>query len=322
MALFSKSQFIDVIEWVDESKVILVYKWAREKDEIKQGAQLIVRPGQAAVWVYRGQLADIFYEGHYKLNTKNLPILSTLAAFPHGFNSPIKSDLYFVNLTQFIGQHWGTKNPIVMRDKDLNVVRVGAFGSYAFKINDVELFMRDVFGARRLELTYDIVQFLNSFVSEAVATCIGEMEIPVLDLARTYRQISEQMKQDINEKALKIGVEITEFAIENINLPESVEALIDEQSGIGMASKNMDAFMQYQTARAMRDASKQKGGLAGLGAGYAFGMGINKTVESNLSTPKKEESNIEKLREYKKLVEEGVLSQEECDALKKKLLGI
>lgn len=322
MALFSRSQFIDVIEWVDESKVMLVYKWPREKDEIKQGAQLIVRPGQAAVWVNRGQLADILFEGHYRLNTKNLPILSTLAALPYGFNSPIKSDLYYVNLTQFIGQKWGTRNPIVLRDRDLNVVRIGAFGSYSFRISNVAVFMQDVFGARRLQLSYDIVQFLNSFVAEGVAVAIGAMDIPVLDLAREYRTLSGQLKDAVNGKAEKIGIEITEFALENINLPESVEQLIDEQAGIGMASKNMDAFMQYQTARAMRDASKQEGGLAGLGAGFAFGREISRRAVSTLDAPPKEKSNADKLREYKNLVDEGVLSAEEFEALKKKLLGI
>lgn len=265
---------------------------------------------------------DTFYEGNYRLNTKNLPILSTLAALPYGFNSPIKSDLYYVNLTQFIGQKWGTRNPIVLRDKDLNVVRIGAFGSYSFRIIDVEIFMRDVFGARRLQLTYDIVQFLNSFVAEAVAAAIGEMDIPVLDLARQYRTLSGQLKEALNEKAGKIGIEITEFALENINLPESVEKLIDEQAGIGMASKNMDAFMQYQTARAMRDASKQEGGLAGLGAGFAFGREMNRAAAATLDDAPKEKSNVDKLREYKTLVDEGVLSQEEFDALKKKMLGL
>ena len=139
---FIKGQFIDVIEHVDETNKLLVYKFERYGDEIKQGASLIVREGQAAVFIYKGQIADIFSPGSYNLDTKNLPVLSSLGALPRLFNSPIKSDLYFINTTQFIGNRWGTKNPILMRDKDFGIVRITSFGTYSFRVIEPVRFIR------------------------------------------------------------------------------------------------------------------------------------------------------------------------------------
>ena len=318
---FVKGQFIDVIEHVDESNKLLVYKWERYGDEIKQGASLIVREGQAAVFVHKGQIADVILPGSYKLDTNNLPVLSSLAALPRLFNSPIKSDLYFINTTQFIGNRWGTKNPIMMRDADFGFVRVTAFGVYSFRVKDAAVFIREVFGARKMNMTYDILQYLNSFVSESIAEVIAKSETPILDLAVNYRGLSTMLREKVNEKATFLGLEIIEAVVENVSLPPEVEKAIDEQSGIGLASKNMDTFVQYQTVRAMRDASKQQGGLAGLGAGMAFGKKIAETIE----TPAANTSGInpvEKLREYKSLLDEGIITQEEFDTLKKQLLKI
>ena len=247
--------------------------------------------------------------------------LSSLAALPRLFNSPIKSDLYFINTTQFIGNRWGTKNPIMMRDADFGFVRVTAFGVYSFRVKDAAVFIREVFGARKMNMTYDILQYLNSFVSESIAEVIAKSETPILDLAVNYRGLSTMLREKVNEKATFLGLEIIEAVVENVSLPPEVEKAIDEQSGIGLASKNMDTFVQYQTVRAMRDASKQQGGLAGLGAGMAFGKKIAETIE----TPAANTSGInpvEKLREYKSLLDEGIITQEEFDALKKQLLKI
>ena len=318
---FVKGQFIDVIEHVDESNKLLVYKWERYGDEIKQRASLIVREGQAAVFVHKGQIADVILPGSYKLDTNNLPVLSSLAALPRLFNSPIKSDLYFINTTQFIGNRWGTKNPIMMRDADFGFVRVTAFGVYSFRVKDAAVFIREVFGARKMNMTYDILQYLNSFVSESIAEVIAKSETPILDLAVNYRGLSTMLREKVNEKATFLGLEIIEAVVENVSLPPEVEKAIDEQSGIGLASKNMDTFVQYQTVRAMRDASKQQGGLAGLGAGMAFGKKIAETIE----TPAANTNGInpvEKLREYKSLLDEGIITQEEFDTLKKQLLKI
>ncbi len=323
-----RGQFIDVIEFVDNAKQKqLVTKFEREGDEIKQGARLIVRNGQAAVFVHKGQIADIFAPGDYKLDTENLPVLSTLAALPYRFNSPLKSDLYFVNTTQFINNKWGTKNPIIKRDQDLGIVRIGAFGSYAFRVEDVQVFMNELFGARRLNMTHEIIQYLKSFVGEAIAQCLGETDTSVLDLVTHYRELSASITPYVNEKATALGIEISEAVIENINLPKEVERLIDEQSGIGLASRNMDQFVQYQSARAIRDAARQPGGLSGMGASMTVGKKVAESMDASLKTeqqtPEKapDTTAADKLVQYKELMDKGILTQEEFDQLKAKLIN-
>lgn len=335
---FVKSQFLDVIELVDESQgKLLVSKFERKhvtdsgigKDEIRQGSQLIVRNGQVGVFVCQGRIADVFEPGKYRLTTENLPLLSDLGAIPFLMNSPLKSDLYFVNTTQFLNNKWGTTNPIIVRDNEMGMVRITALGNYSFCVNDAKLFMNEVFGARKLNMTYDIIQFLNSFIAEAITEQIAKMQTSVLDLAANCRQLSAQMTEVANEKAKPLGLEISEATVESIGLPEEVEKLIDEQSGIGMASNNMQNFMQYQTARAMRDAAKQEGGLAGLGAGVALGnqmanaignMGADNTQVNSADTSTADP--ISELKKYKELLDADIISQEEFDALKKKLLNL
>lgn len=333
---FIKEQFIDVIEFVDESQnKLLVSKFVRKGDEIKQGARLIVRNGQAAVFVHRGQIADVFQPGNYKLATGNLPLLSALAALPTLFNSPIKSDLYFLNTTQFINNRWGTKNPIIKRDAEMGIVRITSFGTFSFKINDPKIFMTEVFGARSLNMTYDIVEYLTSFVGEAIAQCLGESTASVIDLATHYRELSSMITPYVNEKANALGFEVTTATIENIGLPKEVEKLIDEQSGIGLASRDMDTFVQYQTARAIRDVAKQPGGMAGIGAGIGVGRAVAKTMNESLDKPrtkkatttekaeptaKPKESVADQLVKYKSLLDKGILTQAEFDELKSRLL--
>lgn len=316
---FVKGQFADVIEHVDESGKLLVSRYERYGDEIKQGAALIVREGQTAVFICKGQIADVFKPGSYKLTTGNLPVLSSLKAVGRLFNSPIKSDLYFINTTRFIANRWGTKNPIIMRDADMGMVRMTAFGSYSFRVKDPVLFIREIFGARKLNMTYEIMSYLSSFISEAVAAVLASEKIPVLELASDYRSLGELLTRSVNQRASLMGIEVDEAVIENVGLPPEVEQLIDEQSGLGLASKNMDDYMRYHTVRAMRDAAKQKGGLAGLGAGAAIGRAVAETMSE---TQPREESPAAKIREYKGMLDEGLISEEEYNALKKQLLKL
>lgn len=325
MGLFDivKDQFLDVIEFEDVSNKLIVLKYQRESgnNELKQGSKVIVREGQSAVFLKGGQLADILPPGTHTLTTDNLPVLSTLKAFPFLFASPVIADLYFVSTRQFIDNKWGTKNPIMKRDGEFNMVRLRAFGKFSFRITDVATFMREVFGSKGIVMTYDIVEYLSSLVTEAFAVTVGESTMPVLDLVAEYRNLSSTIQEKLNEQVSAIGVQFSDVLIENIALPEEVEKLIDEQSGIGMASRDMNTFMQYQTARAMRDAAKQKGGLAGLGAGMALGSTMAKNIQETTSSPKEEKSKAEQLRELKALLDEGILTQEEFDAEKKAILG-
>lgn len=317
---FIKGQFLDNIEHIDEEQKLLVYKYNRPGNEIKIGSSLIVRNGQIAVWIYRGKIADIFQPGAYVLNRGSLPLLSSLIALPYLFNSPIKSDLYFINTTQFIGNRWGTKNPIMMRDSDFNIVRIRAFGTYSFRITNPKVFIENIFGARKLNMTYDILQYISSFVSEAISEAVSSSGIAALDLASNYRKLSDVLKAYVNSRTIKMGIEMSEIVIENISLPETVEKLIDEQSGVSITAPNMNDFVQYQTVMAMRDAANQSGGLAGIGAGVAFGSQIA-SFASN-TNKSKEKTNIEKIREFKELLDDGIITDEEFQDVKKKLLGI
>lgn len=317
-----RSQFADVIEFVDESNKLVVFKYGRKSgdNELKQGTKVIVRESQCAVFLKGGKLADVMHPGIYSLTTDNFPVLSSLKAFPSLFVSPVISDVYFVSTRQFVDNKWATKNPIMMRDKEFNMVRVRAFGKFAFRIVNATKFMTEIFGKKGIVLTYDIVEYLSSMVTETFSVVLGECQMTVLDLATEYRKLSTAIQQQLNESTEMIGIEFSDVIVENISLPDEVEKLIDEQSGIGMAKQDMEIFMQYQTARAMRDASKQKGGLAGLGAGMAVGNTLAKNVQETISTGGAQQSKAEQLREIKALLDEGILTQEEFENEKKLIL--
>lgn len=318
-----KDQFLDVIEFEDKTNKLIVSKFHRESgnNELKQGSKVIVRESQSAVFLKGGKLAEVLSPGTYSLKTENFPILSSLMAFPYFFASPVIADLYFVSTRQFIDNKWATKNPIMKRDGDLNMVRIRAFGKFAFRITNPAAFMREIFGTKGIVMTYDIVEYLSSMVTEAFSTTIGEASMAVLDLAAAYKQISTVMQLKLNTQTTQIGIQFSDIFIENISLPEEVEKLIDEQSGIGMAKNDMNSFMKYQTARAMRDAAKQDGGVAGLGAGFALGNTLSQNIQNTNNSPEQPKSKAEQLREIKSLLDEGILTQEEFDVEKKSILG-
>ena len=324
MGLFDsvKDQFLNVIEYTDKSNKLIVSKYQRESgnNELKQGSKVIVRESQSAVFIKGGRIADVLSPGTYSLTTNNFPVLSTLKAFPYLFVSPVIAEVYFVSTRQFIDNKWATKNPIMKRDKDFNMIRIRSFGKFSFRIIDVSLFMREIFGTKGIVLTYDIVGYLSSMVTETFSITVGESDISALDLSTEYRKISHEIQQRLNVRAEAIGVEFSDVLIENISLPDEVEKLIDEQSGIGMAKQDMTSFMQYQTARAMRDASKQEGGLAGIGAGLALGNTMAQNIQTTVSSSDGNKSMGAKLRELKELLDDGILTQEEFEVEKKAVL--
>ena len=318
-----KDQFLDVIEYEDESNKLLVMKFNRESgnNELKQGSKVIVRESQCAVFLKGGKLADILTPGTYSLNTENFPVLTKLKAFPYLFVSPVIADVYFVSTRQFIDNKWITKTPILKRDKDFQVARIRAAGKFAFKIKDVSLFMKEIFGTRGIVMTFDIIEYLSSMVTEIFADTIGRAEVSVLELAADYRKLAADMQDKLNEQMKETGILFSNVIIESISLPETVEKLIDEQSGIGITKNDMDSFVQYQTARAMRDAVKQEGGLAGLGAGVAFGNTIVKNVQDMTGRNSETKSRVDLLRELKSLLDDNILTQEEFEIEKKRILN-
>ena len=207
-----------------------------------------------------------------------------------------------------------------MRDKDFGVLRLRAFGTFSFKITDVETFMKEVFGSQKKVMTWDIVEYLASFVSTAFSESISKLKVPALDLSSKYKKIGQDIKEKINEECKNLGIEFITVNVENISLPETVEKLIDEQSGMGLASKDMATYTQYHSVRAMRDASKQNGGLAGVGAGVALGNQMVNNIQQFQKEEKKDP--VTEIKKYKELLDSGAITQEEFDAMKKQLLKL
>jgi membrane protease subunit (stomatin/prohibitin family) len=267
------NQFIEVIEWLDDSGDTILYRFPVYQQEIKNGAQLIVRESQTAVFVFEGQVADVFTPGRYTVDGGNTPILSKLGAWKFGFNSPIKAEVYFVNTKQFTDMKWGTANPIMLRDADFGIVRLRAFGAYSLRVADPAMFIKEVAGTNAHFQTEDIDEQLKRAIVTEFSDALGELKIPALDLAAQYKEIGETIRAKINEDFSTYGLQVTKFYVENISLPEEVEAAMDKRASMG-AIGNADQYMKFQAADALRDAAQNEGGGAGLGAGLGAGFAM------------------------------------------------
>ncbi len=267
------NQFIEVIEWLDNSGDTMLYRFPVVGQEIKNGAQLIVRESQAAVFVFEGQVADVFTPGKYEIDGGNTPILSKLGAWKYGFNSPMKSEVYFVNTKQFTDMKWGTSNPVMLRDADFGIVRLRAFGAYSLRVADAAEFIKEIAGTNAQFQTEDIDGQLKRAIVTEFSDAIGEMKIPALDLAAQYKEIGEQIRAKINEDFKGYGLEVTKFYVENVSLPPEVEAAMDKRASMG-ALGDAQTYMQFQAADALRDAAQHEGGGAGLGAGLGAGFAV------------------------------------------------
>ena len=267
------NQFIEVIEWLDESKDTILYRFPVHGQEIKNGAQLIVRESQVAVFVFEGQVADVFGPGRYTIDGGNTPVLSKLGAWKYGFNSPMKSEVYFVNTKQFTDMKWGTSNPIMLRDSDFGIVRLRAFGAYSLRVADPAQFIKEVAGTNGHFDTEDIDGQLKRSIVTEFSDAVGEMKIPALDLAAQYKEIGEVIRGKINEDFSSYGLEVTKFYVENVSLPPEVEEAMDRRASMG-ALGDASTYAQFQAADAMRDAAQNEGGGAGLGAGLGAGFAV------------------------------------------------
>ena len=267
------SQLIDVIEWTDDSQNTMVYKYDMNGKEIMMGAQLTVRESQAAIFVNEGKLADVFQPGRYELSTQNMPILTKLKAWKFGFNSPFKSDVYFINTKQFLDRKWGTANPVMMRDTDFGMIRIRAFGSFAFRVKEPETFMKECFGTSSLFTVEGVEGQLKSMVVSGLSDAIAQSKIPALDIAANYSGLSQYCMNALNAKVEALGLTLTNFVIENVSLPEEVEKAMDKRTSMGVLG-DMGKYAQFQAAEAMRDAANNPNGMAGVGVGMGAGMGM------------------------------------------------
>lgn len=271
---FIKSQFIEVIEWTDNSSNIMVYRFPVMDKEIKMGAQLTVRESQTAVFVNEGQIADVFGPGRYELTTQNMPVLTKLKSWKYGFNSPFKADVYFINTKQFTDQKWGTSNPIMMRDAEFGIIRLRAFGIFSFRVSDPVVFLKELFGTNEVFDTDNIIGQLKRSIISGLTDLLGESKVPAIDLAMYYDELSNQAKEKLQSRFSDYGFQLSTFYIENISLPEEVEKVVDKRTSMGVIG-DIQQYAKYQTAEAIRDAAKnESGGFAGLGAGLGAGSVI------------------------------------------------
>src|SRR6185503_3394895 len=281
------SQFIEVIEWLDDSSNTLLYRFPVKDQEIKNGAQLIVRESQAAVFVHEGQIADQFSPGRYTIDGGNTPILSKLGAWKHGFNSPFKSEVYFVNTRQFTDLKWGTPNPIMMRDADFGMVRLRAFGIYSMRVADPQAFIKEIAGTSGRFVTEDVEGQLKRTLVSGFSDALGESKIAALDLASNYDELGKFIRVKLNEEFKTFGLELTKFVIENISLPQEVEAAMDKRTSMGVIG-DVGRYAQFQAADAMRDAAQNPGGGAGTGVGLGAGFALGNAMAGAMSDAMKQ----------------------------------
>jgi membrane protease subunit (stomatin/prohibitin family) len=268
---FLSGQFIDVIEWTDDSRDTLVHRFERYGHEIKYGAKLTVRAGQAAVFVHEGQLADVFLPGLYMLETNNMPVMTTLQHWDHGFRSPFKSEIYFVATRRFTDLKWGTKNPVTLRDPEFGPVRLRAFGTYAIKVADPRAFMTEIVGTDG-EFTQDEITFqIRNLIVQAASRALASSGIPVLDMAANTDQLGRVVAEAIGPTVAEYGLSVPELYVENVSLPPAVEKALDKRTSMGVLG-DLDAYQRYATAEAMQTAAATPN--SGMGAGLGMGMGM------------------------------------------------
>ena len=273
------------IEWTDSSSDLIIWKYPIGKDQVNKGSALTVRESQVAIFVDKGRLADVFLPGFYKLDTQNLPVLTKLMSWKYGFETPFKSDIYFVNTKQFTNQKWGTSNPILVRDKDYGAVRIRGFGTFSFKVDDAFVFMQNLSGTNTNFETTDIVDYLRSMVVSGISDVIGESKIPVLDMAGNLQELSTVVENKMIQDFKSIGLKLTNFVFESFSLPEEIEKALDKNTSLGIFRNNMDVYTQIETLEAMKEAAKNPGaagGTMGAGMGLGLGMGMGNIFANNL----------------------------------------
>ncbi|WGH79097.1 SPFH domain-containing protein [Jannaschia ovalis] len=270
---FLSGQFIDVIEWTDDTRDTLVYRFERHGHEIKYGAKLTVREGQAAVFIHEGQLADVFMPGLYMLETNNMPVMTTLQHWDHGFKSPFKSEIYFVSTTRMTDLKWGTKNPITLRDPEFGPVRLRAFGTYAIKVADPARFMTEIVGTDG-EFTRDEIQFqIRNMIVQSASRALAASRIPVLDMAANTDELGRIVAEQISATTKEYGLVVPELYVENISLPPAVEAALDKRTSMGVIG-DLAKYQQFATAEAMQDAAGTPNSGMGMGLGAGMGMAM------------------------------------------------
>jgi len=339
---FIRKQFIDIIQWTEDSDGTLAWRFPMADMEIQNGAQLVVRESQLALFVNEGKAADVFGPGTHKLNTQTLPVLTYLKNWDKLFESPFKSDVYFFSTRQQVDQKWGTPQPITIRDKDFGAVRLRAFGNYSFRVADPKLFHTEISGTRERYATADLDGQLRGLVLQNISNAVASSGIAFLDLAANQLMFAQALTTQLAPEFEKLGLKLEGMTVQNVSLPEELEKVMDQKIGMGMVGNDMAKFMQYQTAQAIpKFAEGAAGGggsgiagdAMGLGAGVALGQVLAQNLSAGLQAAPaaavagaaqavgmKAEDVMATLEKLGDLKTKGILTQEEFDAKKAELL--
>ena len=339
-ASFIKKQFIDILQWNEESDDVLAWRFPMQDFEIQYGGSLTVRESQLAVFVNEGKIADVFAPGLYKLTTNTLPVLTYLKNWDKLFESPFKSDVSFFSTRLQLGRKWGTPQPITIRDKDFGMVRLRAFGMYSYKIIDARKFYTEISGTRDVYTRDELEQQLRNLVISTMTNTLAGSSIPFLDMAGNQGLMADKIKEELLTVFDRYGVALDNFVVENVSLPEELQKAIDTRISMGMMG-DMAKFTQYQVANAIPLAAQNEGGAAGLGANLAAGVVMGQAMAQGLKPTAAEAAPVAsvaaaaavadaddpaaRLGKLKILLDQGLIVQADYDNAKaeilKKLIG-
>jgi len=331
---FIKKQFIDVLQWNEDSEGVLAWRYPMEGFEIQNGATLTVRESQVAVFVNEGQIADVFGPGNYTLTTKTLPVLTYLKNWDKLFQSPFKSDVYFFSTRIQTGRKWGTPQPITIRDKDFDAIRLRAFGMFSYRVADPKKFFTELSGTRDAYTRDDVEAQLQGIMLSTMASSIGASQIPFLDMAANQALMAQQVKGDLANAFARYGLALDEFNVGSVSLPDELQQALDARIGAGMKGSlgagKLEGYARFQAADAITLAAQNEGGLAGLGAGLSTGMAVGQTMTQALGgaaapapaappAPAEEAPEV-RLEKLKTMLDKGLISQSDYDDAKAKIL--
>ena len=333
LASFIKKQFIDILQWTEDTEGVLSWRYPMDGMEIQNGGTLVVRESQVAVFVNEGQVADVFQPGTYKLTTQTLPVLTYLKNWDKLFQSPFKSDVYFFSTRIQTGRRWGTQQPVTIRDADFGMVRLRAFGLFSYRVADAKLFHTELSGTREQYTRDEVEEQLRGIILATMANSIGASKINFLDMAANQSLMASQVKGDLSAALAKYGLGLDEFNVASVSLPEELQAALDKRISMGMAG-DLNKYTQFQVANAIPLAAQNEGGIAGIGAGLASGMAIGQQMAQSMTNglanaqtatqaaPQQAagdppEARLEKL---KGLLDKGLISQGDFDTAKAEVL--
>ncbi len=319
-----KKQFIEVIDWTEEEDGVLAWRFPVIDKEIQNGAQLTVRETQMALFVNEGNVADVFSPGRYKLTTSTLPIMTSLLNWDKAFKSPFKSDVFFFSTREQLDQRWGTQTPIQIRDKELGVLRLRAYGTYSYKIEEPTTFFQKVSGSRERYTVSELDGQLRSLIVTSIATQLGGADTAFLDMAANQSQFSEQLKKELDLAFFNYGLKLCNFLVQSITLPDELQKYLDKQSASNLVG-DLKKYATFQAADSISAAAENPGGFASAGVGLGAGAVIGQTFAQSLGQvtgqPSAEQGDpIELLEKLQGLLAKGIISQEEFDTKKSEIL--